>query len=84
MCSSDQEVLTRAGVAYQVRGLRFYDRPEVRSAMAALRRPALDVVGRDLRVAIRARWTDAVGYEEDGAAEGDGIAAGRCHPSDKS
>ena len=66
-----EEALTRAGVAYQVRGLRFYDRPEVRSAMAALRRPPLESTGRALRVAIRSRWTEAVGYEEDGAAEGE-------------
>ena len=35
-----EEALTRAGVAYQVRGLRFYDRPEVRAALASLRRAA--------------------------------------------
>ncbi|HYO43266.1 MAG TPA: ATP-dependent DNA helicase UvrD2 [Candidatus Limnocylindrales bacterium] len=66
-----EEALTRAGVAYQVRGLRFYDRPEVRSAVIALRRPPIEAIGRDLRIAIRARWTDAVGYEEEGAAEGE-------------
>ncbi len=67
-----EEALTRAGVAYQVRGVRFYDRPEVRAAIQALRRPALDAVGRGLAGAIRARWADAVGYAEDGdAVEGD-------------
>jgi DNA helicase-2/ATP-dependent DNA helicase PcrA len=66
-----EEALTRAGVAYQVRGLRFYARPEVRSAMASLRRPPIDAVGQDLPDAVRARWTEAVGYEEDGAPEGD-------------
>jgi len=66
-----EETLTRAGVAYQVRGMRFYDRPEVRSAMAALRRPPLEAVGPALPAAIRVRWAEAVGYEEDGAAEGE-------------
>ncbi len=66
-----EEALTRAGVAYQVRGLRFYARPEVRSALASLRRPPLEAVGADLPDAIRARWTEAVGYEEDGTPEGD-------------
>ncbi|MDQ1323800.1 MAG: ATP-dependent helicase UvrD/PcrA, partial [Chloroflexota bacterium] len=66
-----EEALTRAGVAYQVRGLRFYARPEVRSALASLRRPAIDAVGAALSDAIRARWTEAVGYEEDATPEGD-------------
>ena len=52
-----EEALTRAGVAYQVRGLRFYARPEVRSALASLRRPPIDAVGTALPDAIRARWT---------------------------
>ena len=41
-----EEALTRAGVAYQVRGVRFYDRPEVRAAVQALRRPAIERPGR--------------------------------------
>ncbi|MCJ7711896.1 MAG: ATP-dependent helicase, partial [Chloroflexi bacterium] len=36
--ASIEEALTRAGIAYQVRGIRFYDRPEVRGAVVALRR----------------------------------------------
>ena len=69
-----EEALTRAGVAYQVRGVRFYERPEVRSAMASLRRrPAPEASGFALVAAARARWAEDVGYEEDGvgAAEGD-------------
>jgi DNA helicase-2/ATP-dependent DNA helicase PcrA len=66
-----EEALTSAGVAYQVRGLRFYARPEVRSALASLRRPNIEAVGADLPDAVRARWTKVVGYEEDGAPEGD-------------
>ncbi len=69
-----EEALTRAGVAYRVRGIRFYDRPEVRTAMASLRRrPAPSGRGFALPAAIRARWAEDVGYEEDGvgASEGD-------------
>jgi DNA helicase II / ATP-dependent DNA helicase PcrA len=66
-----EEALTRAGVAYVVRGLRFYDRPEVRGAVTALRRPpALDAHGVRLLAAIRERWTDALGYEAGAIAEG--------------
>ncbi len=66
-----EEALTRAGIAYQVRGMRFYDRPEVRSAVASLRRPAIAAMGPDLPAAVRERWTQVVGYEEDGAPDGD-------------
>ena len=67
-----EEALTRAGVAYVVRGLRFYDRPEVRAAVESLRRrPALEATGPRLTNEIKARWADAVGFEEDAAGEGD-------------
>ena len=66
-----EEALTRAGIAYVVRGLRFYDRPEVRSAVTALRRqPALEEHGVRLLAAIRERWTEALGYEPGAIAEG--------------
>ena len=66
-----EEALTRAGVAYEVRGQRFYARAEVRGAMAALRRePRLEGTGEALAAQIRERWTEAVGWEEDGAPEG--------------
>ncbi len=66
-----EEALTRAGIAYQVRGVAFYDRPEVKAAMASLRRRGLDARGTALGVAIRARWAEDVGYEEDGDVAGD-------------
>jgi len=61
-----EAALTRAGVAYQVRGVRFYDRAEVKAGIAAVRRPGLDAQGRPLAAAIRRRWIDEVGFEEDG------------------
>jgi DNA helicase-2/ATP-dependent DNA helicase PcrA len=57
--------LTRAGIAYQVRGVRFYDRPEVKAAIASLRRPGLAGGGAVLVAAIRRRWTDEVGFADD-------------------
>ena len=66
-----EEALTRAGIAYQVRGVRFYDRPEVRAAIASLKRKGPDARGFALRAAVRGLWAEDVGYEEDGVAEGD-------------
>ena len=69
-----EEALTRAGIAYQVRGVRFYDRPEVKGALASLRRrPPMPERGFALPAAVRARWAEDVGFEEDGigAVEGD-------------
>jgi DNA helicase-2/ATP-dependent DNA helicase PcrA len=62
-----EEALTRAGLAYQVRGVRFFDRPEVKGAIASLRRPGLEATGASLVTAIRRRWVDDVGFEEEGA-----------------
>jgi len=61
-----EAALTRVGIAFQVRGVRFYDRTEVKSAIASLRRPGLDARGRPLATAVRRRWIDDVGFEEDG------------------
>ena len=40
-----EAALTEAGLAYQVRGVRFYDRPEVKGAISSLRRPGLEATG---------------------------------------
>jgi DNA helicase-2/ATP-dependent DNA helicase PcrA len=66
-----EEALTRAGVAYQVRGLRFYDRPEIRSALRSLRQLEADEQGRALARAIRDRWASVLGWEEGGTPDGD-------------
>jgi len=70
-----EAALTRAGVAYQVRGVRFYDRPEIKAAIASLRRPGLDATGPAILAAVRKRWVDAVGFEEDGADASEGREA---------
>ena len=58
-----EEALTRAGIAYQVRGLRFYERPEVAAALAAIRRLTTDATGRPLATAIRALFREELGHE---------------------
>lgn len=74
-----EEALTRAGIAYQVRGVLFYDRTEVKAAVTSLRRmtdPGLH--GARLAAAIRDRWAEALGYGSDapeGAAGGPAGAA---------
>jgi DNA helicase-2/ATP-dependent DNA helicase PcrA len=60
-----EDALTRAGIAYQVRGIRFYDRPEIRGAIAWLRRAGPEVTGRPLAAAIRRGLVEAVGWEEE-------------------
>src|SRR4051794_14234253 len=70
-----EAALTKAGVAYQVRGVRFYDRPEVKAALASLRRPGLGGQGRALAAEVRGRWVQDVGFEEDGASPSEGREA---------
>jgi DNA helicase-2/ATP-dependent DNA helicase PcrA len=80
-----EEALTRAGIAYQVRGVAFYDRPEVRGAVASLRRrPFLTERGPALEAAVRARWAEAVGFEDDMAeVAGDDRTAGTRRAGDE-
>jgi len=66
-----EAALTRAGVAYQVRGVLFYERPEVKAAVASLRRMdgrAAALRGTAFAAAIRTRWHEALGLEDDQAA----------------
>ena len=70
-----EAAMTKAGLPYQVRGVRFYDRPEVKGAISSIRRPGLDASGKALVNEIRRRWVDEVGFEEDGASASDGREA---------
>lgn len=63
-----EEALTRAGIAHQVRGERFYARRDVRDAVAALR--ALSPTKRAISHvkpsnALAARWTATLGFDRD-------------------
>jgi DNA helicase-2/ATP-dependent DNA helicase PcrA len=69
-----EEALTRAGIAYQVRGIRFYERREIVAAVAALRRAKLEAVGTALADAIRSLLASELGHdssEPPEAARGD-------------
>ena len=68
-----EETLTRAGIAYQVRGLRFYERPEVRRAVQLLRRRPSSARGTSLAAAVRERFREELGH--DGSVEPDGPEA---------
>lgn len=68
-----EEALTRAAIAYQVRGIRFYDRPDVRGAIDLLRRGRIEAEGSALPSAVRDVWGRELGYgaDEGGAPERD-------------
>ena len=65
-----ETALTRAGIAYRVRGIGFYRRPDVRAAIDLVRRAGA-ARGAALAAAIRASWSRELGYEEDEATAGD-------------
>ena len=68
-----EDALTRAGIAYQVRGVRFYDRPDVKAALGVIRRLATSSTGRAVATLIRAALHDELGHESgDPAASPDG------------
>jgi len=75
-----EAAMTRAGIPYQVRGLRFYDRPDVRGAIDLVRRAAsagkLVVTGGALRGAVRDLWAKELGYDADDAGVGGAATAG--------
>jgi DNA helicase-2/ATP-dependent DNA helicase PcrA len=64
-----EEAFTRAGLAYQVRGRRFYDRPDVRAAIDVIAKAPGGVAGSPLRAAVLERWRAAFGYDPDRGAD---------------
>jgi DNA helicase-2/ATP-dependent DNA helicase PcrA len=67
-----EAALTRAAIAYRVRGQGFYRRQDVRAAIDLLRRTG-DATGPALAAAARKAWTAGLGWEE--GAEPDGAEA---------
>ncbi len=57
-----ESVLTRAGIAYRVRGQGFYRRPDVKAAIDMLKRVG-SAVGAELGAAVVSAWRDGLGYE---------------------
>jgi DNA helicase-2/ATP-dependent DNA helicase PcrA len=66
-----EEALTRAGVAYVVRGVRFYERPDVRAAIDLVKRAKLETAGSQLPKAVRDLWARELGYEEGATGAGE-------------
>jgi len=67
-----ESALTRAGVAFRVRGVAFFRRPDVRAAIDVVRRSkaAASATGVALRAAVRAAWTSELGFEDDAGERG--------------
>jgi DNA helicase-2/ATP-dependent DNA helicase PcrA len=66
-----EQSLTRAGIAFRVRGQRFFARPEVREARQLLRRAEISAVGPALVDAMRDQFTERLGLGSEVDAAGD-------------
>ncbi|HET9456814.1 MAG TPA: ATP-dependent DNA helicase UvrD2 [Candidatus Limnocylindrales bacterium] len=66
-----EAALTRAGVAYRVRGAGFYRRPEVRAAIDLVRSAGAGVAGGALASVVRALLAEGLGHEEGLVPDGD-------------
>jgi DNA helicase-2/ATP-dependent DNA helicase PcrA len=65
-----EAAFTAAGVPYQVRGQRFFDRREVRDAIELVRRAQPAERGPALLDAVRSLWAAELGYGDDALLEG--------------
>jgi DNA helicase II / ATP-dependent DNA helicase PcrA len=67
-----ESALTRAAIAYRVRGVAFFKRQDVRAAIDVVRRSkaAATVNGAALRTAVRGAWTSELGFEDDAGERG--------------
>jgi DNA helicase-2/ATP-dependent DNA helicase PcrA len=65
-----EAALTKAGVAFRVRGQRFFERREVREALQILRRLPAGARGLDVADALEVRLRADLGFDPDGDAVG--------------
>jgi DNA helicase-2/ATP-dependent DNA helicase PcrA len=65
-----EAALTKAGIAFRVRGQRFFGRPEVREALRLLRRLPAAARGPEVADALEARLRADLGFDPDGNAAG--------------
>jgi DNA helicase-2/ATP-dependent DNA helicase PcrA len=65
-----EDALRAAEIPFRVRGQRFFDRPEIRDALAMLRRRPPDAVGPPLRDAVEVMLQQRLGLGEDAAGAG--------------
>jgi DNA helicase-2/ATP-dependent DNA helicase PcrA len=65
-----EAALTKAGIAFRVRGQRFFERPEVREALRLMRRLPAGTRGPAVADALEARLRADLGFDPDGDAAG--------------
>ncbi len=65
-----EDSLRRAQVPYRVRGLRFFERSDVRGAIDVLRHQRPGTAGSALAGAIRALWKERLGFDTDSEPQG--------------
>ncbi len=65
-----EDAFAREGVAYQLRGARFFERREVQLAVRALERVPDDVTGEELVTAVHGAWAEGLGFDPDDEPEG--------------
>lgn len=65
-----EAALTTAGIPYMVRGGRFYERADVRSAIRAIERAGITAAGRDLPLALEALFVSSLGYDPGASPSG--------------
>lgn len=66
-----EQALTRAGIAFRVRGQRFFERREVRQARQLLRRTRLSASGAQLVAEVRSLFVDRLGFGTEPEAAGE-------------
>ena len=65
-----EAALTKAGIAFRVRGQRFFERPEVREALRLVRRLSAAARGPEVVDALEARLRADLGFDPDGESAG--------------
>jgi DNA helicase II / ATP-dependent DNA helicase PcrA len=65
-----EAALTRAGIAFTVRGMRFFDRREIRDALHLLRRHETAATGGDLHAEIEKQFMSRLGLDDVAADAG--------------
>jgi DNA helicase-2/ATP-dependent DNA helicase PcrA len=62
--------LAREGIPYQLRGKRFFERREVKTAIRSLERVSGEAAGAELVADVRRVWSSQLGFDPDGAPDG--------------
>ncbi len=65
-----EEALAREGIPYQLRGKRFFERREVKTAIRSLERVSDEAAGAELVADVRRVWASQMGFDPDEAPDG--------------